>query len=72
MKENKQLISARIDPETLEKIEAFRKKHTYWTRNRIIDKVLYTVFNDFDGKDIYDMVRRPYWREIEIMAKYEI
>lgn len=72
MKENKKLISARIDPETLKKIDAFRDKQIYWTRNHIIDKILYAVFEDFDEKDIYDMVRRPHWALYKIMAKYEI
>lgn len=72
MKENKKLISARIDPETLKKIEAFNEKQKYWTRNYIIDKILYAVFKDFDEKDIYDMVRRPHWSLDRVMAKYEI
>lgn len=72
MKETKKLISARIDPETLKKIEAFNEKQKYWTRNYIIDKILYAVFKDFDEKDIYDMVRRPHWSLYRVMAKYEI
>lgn len=72
MKETKKLISARIDPETLKKIEAFNEKQKYWTRNYIIDKILYAVFEDFDEKDIYDMVRRPHWSRYRVMAKYEI
>lgn len=72
MKESKKLISARIDPETIKKIEEFCAKYRYWKRNFIIDKILYAVFNDFDDKDIYDMVRRPRWQIIDILAKYEI
>lgn len=72
MKETKKLISVRIDPETLEKIEAFSEKRQYWTRSAIIDKILYAVFKDFDENDIYDMVRRPYWSQSEVMAKYEV
>lgn len=72
MKETKKLISARIDPETLAKIEAFNEKQRYWTRNYIIDRVLYAVFKDFDEKDIYDMVRRPHWSLCKALAKYEL
>lgn len=72
MKETKKLISARIDPETLAKIEAFNVKQRYWTRNYIIDRVLYAVFKDFDEKDIYDMVRRPHWSLYKVLAKYEL
>lgn len=55
--EKKQLISARLDPHTLEKIEAFTKKHYYWKRNTVISNVLDAVFDRFDDGDIYDMVR---------------
>lgn len=72
MKESKKLISARIDPETLKKIEEFCAKNRYWTRNHVIDRILYAVLEDFDEKDIYDMVRRPHWTMKNILAKYEI
>ncbi len=72
MKESKKLISARIDPETLKKIEEFCARHRYWTRNHVIDKILYAVFKDFDEKDIYEMVRRSHWTMHNILAKYEI
>lgn len=72
MKESKKLISARIDPETINKIEAFNTKYQYWTRNYIIDKILYAVMRDFDDKDIYDMVRRSRWTMLNILAKYEL
>lgn len=72
MKESKKLISARIDPETLKKIEEFCAKHRYWTRNFVIDRILYAVLEDFDEKDIYDMVRRPHLRRYNVLAKYEI
>lgn len=55
--ENKKLISARIDPQTLEQIAKFQSRHTYWKRNTIISGVLNAVFENFDEHDIYDMVR---------------
>ena len=55
--ENKKLISARLDPQTLEKIAKFQSRHTYWKRNTIISGVLTAVFENFDEHDIYDMVR---------------
>lgn len=55
--EKKKLISARLDPHTLEKIDAFTKKHYYWKRNTVISNVLDAVFDRFDDGDIYDMVR---------------
>lgn len=55
--ENKKLISARLDPQTLEKIAKFQSRHTYWKRNTIISNILDAVFENFDEHDIYDMVR---------------
>mgnify|MGYP003290274702 CR=1 FL=1 len=58
--ENKKLISTRLDPQTLQKIEKFIELHYYWKRNTVISGVLDAVFDNFDEKAIYDMVR--YWR----------
>ena len=55
--EKKTLLSARLDPRTLAKIESFAKKHYYWKRNTIISNVLDAVFDNFDEKSIYDMAR---------------
>lgn len=55
--EKKKLISARVDPRTLEKVDAFIQKHYYWKRNTVISNVLDAVFNCCSDGDIYDMVR---------------
>lgn len=55
--ENKKLISARLTPQTLAKIDDFVKDRHYWKRNAVISSVLDAVFNCFDEKAIYDMVR---------------
>lgn len=55
--EKKVLLSARLDPATLANIEKFAKKHTYWKRNTVISNILDAVFDCFDEKAIYDMVR---------------
>lgn len=55
--ENKKLISTRLDPQTLVKIENFANKYYYWKRNTVISNVLDAVFDNFDDKAIYDMVR---------------
>lgn len=55
--ENKKLLSTRLTPQTLKKVEAFASKHTYWKRNTVISNVLDAVFDCFDEKAIYDMVR---------------
>lgn len=55
--ENKKLISTRLNPQTLVKIENFANKYYYWKRNTVISNVLDAVFDNFDDKAIYDMVR---------------
>lgn len=55
--EKLKLISARVDPATLAKIDKFLLRHTYWKRNTVIAHVLDAVFDNFTDADIYDMVR---------------
>lgn len=55
--ENLKLISARIDPETLEKIDVIQHDLRYWKRNTIINGILGAVVDSFSKKEIYDMVR---------------
>lgn len=55
--QNLKLISARIEPETLDRIDAWLAQHRYWKRNAVINGVLTAVFNTFSEKEIYDMVR---------------
>lgn len=56
-RERSQLISARVDPATIAKIDKFLTRHTYWKRNTVIASVLDAVFDNFTDADIYDMVR---------------
>lgn len=53
----KELLSVRIDPTTLAKVEQFTRQHYYWKRNTVISGVLDAVFDNFSPSDIYDMVR---------------
>lgn len=55
--QNLKLISARIEPVTLEQIDEWLTLHRYWKRNAVINGVLTAVFNTFSEKEIYDMVR---------------
>lgn len=70
--EELKLISARLDKETLAKIDAFVSKHTYWKRNTVINMILWAVMNDFDERDIYDMVRRNHFRQQPVHCGYTI
>ena len=71
-KENLVLVSCRIDPETLKKIETLTNKHYYWKRNTVINGILTAVMDNFTDQQVYDMVR--YWRQgqYETKANFEI
>lgn len=56
-KENLKLISARVDPATLAKIDQFLTRHGYWKRNTVITRILDAVMDNFTDSDIYDMLR---------------
>ena len=70
--ESLKLVSTRLDPETLRKIDLFLQKHEYWKRNSVINNVLTAVFENFEDGDIYDMVR--WWKrdQMKVTAKFEI
>lgn len=55
--ENLKQISAKIDPETIAKLERFSELHYYWKRNTIINGILTAVVDTFTDKEIYDMIR---------------
>lgn len=55
--EKLKLISVRIDPETLKKVDALKAKHRYWKRNAIINGLLTAVVDAMDDGTLYDMVR---------------
>lgn len=56
-KDNLKLVSCRIDPKTLDRIDVFRSTHYYWKRNSVINAVLTNVFALMSDRDIYDLVR---------------
>lgn len=62
-------VSTRLDPETVEKIETWLKRHEYWKRNTVINGILTAVLDNFDDRQIYDMVR--YWRKAGYQTKAE-
>lgn len=57
MEKNLKLISARIDPRTLNKIDQFIAAHPYWKRNAVINNILTSVLMNADYDAIYDLVR---------------
>lgn len=69
---NLKLTSVRIDPDTLESIEKFVRKHDYWTKNGVINNILTAVMTRFSDNDIYDMVRSWQFQREPITAIYRI
>lgn len=54
---NLQLISVRIDPQTLKRVDELTFKHRYWKRNTIINGLLTAIVDAMDDGTLYDMVR---------------
>ena len=69
-KDNLKLISARIDEESYRKIEEITKKYSYMKRNFVIRKILFAVLHDFDDRDIFDMLRKPYYNSLPSKGVY--
>lgn len=54
--ENLKLISARINPETLEKLNAIAGSNRFFNRNAVINGILTAVINNTDRHSIEEMV----------------
>lgn len=72
MAENLKLMSVRLNPDTVMRIDEWVANHRYWNRNQVINHILTCVMNDFGDKAIYDMARRDFYRKNEVKAEYEI
>lgn len=55
--ENLKLVSVRVDPTTLQKIDALASSTRYWKRNAIINGILTAIVDCASYHDIYDLVR---------------
>lgn len=73
MKRNRsQIISARVDPATMAKIDKFLERHTYWKRNTVIAAVLDAVLDNFTNAEIYDMVRYNHASQFNVSASFTL
>lgn len=72
MQKNLKLVSCRIHPDTLDKIDDFTKKRYFWTRNSVINRVLSAVFRNFSEQQIYDMVRQSEIRPEPVICDFKI
>lgn len=58
--ENLKQLSVKIDPETLDKIDAIASRGRYWKRNTIINGILTALLIEADERDINKLIR--YWK----------
>lgn len=58
--ENLKQISAKVDAQTIEKIDAIAAKAKYWKRNAIINNILTAIVDSCDYDAIMLLVR--YWK----------
>lgn len=58
--ENLKQLSVKIDPETLDKIDAIASRGRYWKRNTIINGILTALLIEADERDIYKLIK--YWK----------
>lgn len=72
MKKNSKPTSIRLSSTVLVLIATFQKQHPYWSRSEIINHILESVFMDFEEKAVYDLCRRPMFRENPAAAHFKI
>lgn len=69
--DNKVLKSIRLDPEVLNKIDEFAKKHEYYTRSSIINNLLSAVLKCSTGGTIWKLISEYSPYEKGYVVKFE-
>lgn len=69
---NLKLISLRIDPNVLAKIDVLAKKHSYYKRSSIINNLLNAVINCSDGDTLWRMLSTYRPQEIGYTVDFRI
>lgn len=54
--ENLKLVSVRLDPDTLRKIDELAKRYDYYTRSSIINNILTNIINCSDGSNLWKII----------------
>lgn len=70
--ENLKLISVRLEPDTIEKIDRFSNGSRYWKRNTIINTILTEVMSQLSDGDIYKMMTYRYNRASYLKISVQI
>lgn len=70
--ENLKLISVRLEPGTIEKIDRFSNGSRYWKRNTIINTILTEVLNQLSDGDLYKMMTYRYRQASDLQISVQI
>lgn len=70
--ENLKLISVRLEPDTIEKIDRFSNRSRYWKRNTIINTILTEVISQLSEGDLYKMMVHRYDRDNTLQISVQI
>lgn len=70
--ENLKLISVRLEPDTIEKIDRFCQDRRYWKRNTVINAVLTEVFSRLSDKELWMMMEYRYRRASDLQISVQI
>ena len=71
-RENLKLVSIRLNEDLIKKIDNEALRQRYWKRSDIIRDILTAVFDEMSERDIYNMIRYPWYRKNVVNAKFEI
>ena len=70
--ENLKLISVRLEPDTIEKIDRFCEDKRYWKRNTVINVVLTELFSRLSDGDLFKMMEYRYRRDQDLQISVQI
>lgn len=54
--EKLKLVSVRLEPATLRKVDELAKRHDYFTRSSIINRLLANIINCSDGRTLWNII----------------
>lgn len=70
--ENLKLISVRLEPDTIKKIDRFSNVSRYWKRNTIINTILTEVLSQLSDGDLYKMMAYRYDKRNDLKISVQI
>lgn len=70
--ENLKLISVRLEPDTIEKIDHFCQDRRYWKRNTVINAILTEVFSRLSDGELCKMMDYRYRQTSDLQISVQI